>query len=77
MDDYHEFRHPHEIQIQEWLLYWSPNYVYIIKGIVAPNGVMIIINISSVSRNENVNSNGAIGSGGTIEGGAIGASTIT
>jgi hypothetical protein len=35
MDDYHEFMHAHEIQIEAWTLYWSPNYVFIISGIVA------------------------------------------
>ncbi len=35
MDDYHEFKHAHEIQIEEWQLYWSPNYVSINRGIVA------------------------------------------
>jgi hypothetical protein len=36
MDYYHEFKHAHDIQIEEWWLYWSPNYVSIIRGIMAP-----------------------------------------
>ncbi len=27
MDDYHEFKCDHEIQIQKWPLYQFPNYV--------------------------------------------------
>jgi hypothetical protein len=27
MDDYHEFMCDHEIRIEDWSLYWSPNYV--------------------------------------------------
>jgi len=27
MDDYHEFKCDHEIRIEEWSLYQSPNYV--------------------------------------------------
>jgi hypothetical protein len=41
-----EFRHAHEVQIEEWQLYWSPNFVSITMGIVAPSGVMAIPNIS-------------------------------
>jgi len=37
MDDYLEFMHAHDIQIEEWWLYWSPNYVSITKGIFGPN----------------------------------------
>ncbi len=47
MDDYHEFKHAHEIQIEEWRLYWSSNYVSITRGIVAPSGAMTILGISS------------------------------
>jgi hypothetical protein len=34
--DYHEFKRAHEIQIKGWWLYWSPNYVSIIREIMAP-----------------------------------------
>jgi hypothetical protein len=38
MDDYHEFKHAHEVWIEEWWLYWSPHYVSIIRGtIVVPS----------------------------------------
>jgi hypothetical protein len=43
MDDYHEFKHAHEVWIEEWWLYWSPNYVSIIRGpIVVPSATPII-----------------------------------
>jgi hypothetical protein len=45
MDDYHEFRRAHEIQIEEWQLYWSPNYVFIIRRIVAPSGATITLTL--------------------------------
>ncbi len=34
MDDYHEFKHAHEVWIEEWWLYWPPNYVSIIRGTI-------------------------------------------
>jgi hypothetical protein len=77
MDDYHEFRHAHEIQIKEWRLYWSPNYVSITMGIMAPNGAMTTLNISPTNGSGNVIGSGTIGSGGTIGGGGVGASTST
>jgi hypothetical protein len=77
MDDYHEFKHAHEIQIKDWSLYWSPNYVSITKGIVAPSGAMTTLDIGSVSGSENANGNGATESGGTTRGGGVGASTKT
>jgi hypothetical protein len=49
MDDYLEFMHAHDIQIEEWWLYWSPNYVSITKGIVAPIGAMATPSINSTS----------------------------
>jgi hypothetical protein len=69
MDDYHEFGHAHEIQIEEWRLYCFPNYVYIIVGIMAPSGTMITFCISLASGNGNAIGSGTIGSGGTIGGG--------
>jgi hypothetical protein len=30
LDDYHEFKRTHDVHIEEWKLYWSPNYVSII-----------------------------------------------
>jgi hypothetical protein len=32
MDDYHEFCDAHEVNIEEWHMYWSPNYFSITKG---------------------------------------------
>jgi hypothetical protein len=31
MDDYYEFKCAHELELEEWQLYWSPNYVSITK----------------------------------------------
>ncbi len=66
MDKYHEFKHAYEIKIKEWQLYWSSNYVFIIKGIMALSGATIIININLA----NGNANGS----GTIKSGGVGAS---
>jgi len=77
MNDYHEFKRAHEIQIEEWRLYWSFNYVSITKGIVAPNGATTILDINLTSGSENVSGSGAIGRGGTIGGGGVGASIST
>jgi hypothetical protein len=35
VDDYHESKHAHDIQIEEWRLYWYSNYVFITMKIVA------------------------------------------
>jgi hypothetical protein len=76
MDDYHEFKRAHEIQI-EWRLYWFPNYVSITRGIVAPSGATVIPSISSTSGSGSANGNGITESGGTNGGGGVGASTNT
>jgi hypothetical protein len=52
MDDYHEFRCAHEIQIEKWRLYWSLNYVYFTKGIVAPSDAITTPNTSSTREAE-------------------------
>jgi hypothetical protein len=75
MDDYYEFMHAHDIQIEEWWLYWSPNYVSIIRGIVAPSVATTTFNISLTSESGGAIGIGAIGSGGTIRGGNVRAST--
>jgi hypothetical protein len=76
MDDYHEFRHANEIQI-EWRLYWSLNYFSITKGIVAPSDAMVILSINSVNGSKNANGSGTTRSGGTTKGGGAKASTNT
>ncbi len=76
MDDYHEFRHAHEIQI-EWRLYWFPNYVSITRGIVAPSGATTIPSISSTRGSRSASCNGITESGGTTGGGGAGASINT
>jgi hypothetical protein len=73
MDDYHEFKCAHEIQIEEWELYWSPNYVSITKGIMAPSGAMVTLSINSASGSKNASDNGTTKSGGTTKGGGVGA----
>jgi hypothetical protein len=75
MDDYHEFKRAHEIQIEKWWLYWFPNYVFVTTRIVAPSGVTTIPITSSTSGSENATSSGAIKSGGTTGGGSVGDST--
>jgi hypothetical protein len=64
MDDYHEFKCAHEVQIKERYLYWSPNYVSIIMGLKAISGAIISPNSNAVSGSKNVNGNETIGSGG-------------
>jgi hypothetical protein len=32
MDDYHKFYDAHEVNIEKWHWYWSPNYFSITKG---------------------------------------------
>jgi hypothetical protein len=76
MDDYHEFKCAHDIQIEEWQLYWSPNHVSITIGIMAPSGATTpSINLANGSGS--AIGNGAIGSGGTTKGGGARASTNT
>ncbi len=83
MDDYHEFRCAHDIQIDEWQLYQSPNYVSITRGIVAPSSATTTLGISSASGNKNANgsvvteNDGTTKSDGTTKGGGVGASTST
>jgi hypothetical protein len=38
MDDYHEFRRDHAIEIEEWKQHWSPSYVSISHGGVVSGG---------------------------------------
>ncbi len=75
--DYHEFKRAHEIQIEKWWLYWSPDYVSITKGIMAPSGVTTTLGISSTSGSKNASGNGTTESGGTTKGGGLGASIST
>jgi hypothetical protein len=77
MDDYHEFRHAHEIQIEEWRLYCFPNDVSITRGIVALSGATTILGISSTSGSGSATNNGATKSGGITKGGGAGASIST
>jgi hypothetical protein len=40
MDDYHEFRRAHAIEIEEWRQHWSPNCVSITRGGVSSSGTV-------------------------------------
>jgi hypothetical protein len=71
MDDYYEFKCAHEIQIEEWQLYWSPNYVSITKGIIAPSGAMSTPSPSLITRNGSVNGSGNANGYGTTRGGGM------
>jgi hypothetical protein len=44
MDDYREFWHAHEVEIQNWQLYWSLNYVSITIMLVASSGALATSN---------------------------------
>jgi len=83
MDDYHEFKCAHDIQINEWQLYWSPNYVSITRDIVALSSATTILGINLASGNKSANGNRVTESGrttksgGTTKGGSAGASTST
>ncbi len=69
MDDYHEFKCAHEIQIEEWQLYWSPNYVSITRGIVAPSGATVTHGINLTNGNGSATCSGTTGNDGTTRGG--------
>jgi hypothetical protein len=77
LDEYYEFKHAHEIQIEEWWLYWSPNYVSITRGIVAPSVAMATPSISSTNGSRSAISSGNTINGGITEGGGARASTST
>ncbi len=77
MDDYHDFKHAHEIQIKEWWQYWSPNYVSITRVIMAPSGAMATPSNNSTSGSGSAIGNGTIGNSGTTKGGGVRASTST
>jgi hypothetical protein len=76
MDDYFEFKCAHEIHIEEWWLYWSPDYVSITSGLVA-----LVVTTTTLANTNLINGNGNVGSSGSIEGsgttrsGGIGPST--
>jgi hypothetical protein len=40
MDDYHEFRRDHVVEIEMWRQHWSPSYVSIIHDVLL---VMVIL----------------------------------
>ncbi len=77
MNDYHEFKRTHEIQIKECQLYQSSNYASVTRGIVAPSGATTILSISSTSGSKSANGSGATKSGGPITCGGLGASINT
>jgi hypothetical protein len=42
MDDYHEFRRDHVVEIEAWKQHWSPSYVFITHGGVASDGTTML-----------------------------------
>ncbi len=64
MDDYNfESMCSHDIHIAELWLYWSPNYVSII------NGLMVLVATTTISTNTNsINGSGSVKSRGFIGG---------
>ncbi len=44
MEDYHEFRKDHAIEIEEWKQHWSPSYVSITHDGVASGGITTLSN---------------------------------
>jgi len=72
MDDYHEFKFAHKIEIKEWQLYLAPNYVSITIMIMIPSGMLTIPSINLIIESDAINGDGAIRSrningGGTIK----------
>jgi hypothetical protein len=83
LDDYHEFIRAHEVHIEEWRIYWSPNYVSIIEIPMVPTffpilGVIAIVYSSGlVGGGGNVNGDGIIRNGVAIRSDGIGPSIST
>ncbi len=70
MDDYHKFKGAHESQIEKWHLYWSPNYVFIMR-------VPMISTTSSATTTTLTNSNAMSGKSNAIGSGGISTFTNT
>ncbi len=62
-DDYHELWRVYEIQIEEWRLYWSPNYVSITSKIVTPSAATTTPSITLASGSGSATSSGTTRSG--------------
>lgn len=81
MDDYHKFKHTHDIE--EWLLYQLPNYVFITHNIMVPTPILVSSVTLTTYNNDlaygsgNDNGSGIIGSGIAIESINISPSTKT
>jgi hypothetical protein len=56
MDDYHELKHTHYVEIKKWQLYWSFDYVSITRRI---SGVSTIHSGNLVSEKGTTNGKGA------------------
>jgi hypothetical protein len=65
INDYHEFKCANDVHIEEWWLYWLPNYVSITKGFLAIRGMVINLNSNVTSGSGSSNGSGTMGSGGT------------
>jgi hypothetical protein len=59
---------PMKFKLRIKWLYWSPNYISITRGIMAPSGAIAILGISLANGNENANGSGATESGGITKG---------
>jgi hypothetical protein len=73
MDDYNSFRHAHEVEIKKWRLYWSPDYVSIIK--ICLDLINGVITSNSSVANGSKSASGSVttksGGFGTIESGGF------
>ncbi len=57
MGDYYGFKCTHETQIKEWWLNYSPNYVSMTKGTMAPSVVITSNATMTISRDNLVSGN--------------------
>jgi hypothetical protein len=71
MDEYHEFKCAHKIEIKEWQLYSTPNYVSITIMIMTPSGMLTIPSINLTIESDTTNGNGTIKSRNVDGGGTI------
>ncbi len=67
MNDYHEFKHAHEVHVEEWKSYWSSNYAFIIKIFVISTFVFTLGVIGMTFRNDLTNGVGMLVPMGPLE----------
>jgi len=66
MNDYHEFKHAHEVHVEEWQSYWSSNNAFIIKIFVISTFVFTLGVIGMTFRNDLTNGGGSVGAFNSI-----------